>query len=287
MAKDSIDGILVRLDEIEKLQAELRHLVPRVTSNSSKNVRHQDLSRDTTASIRFPSLFTFPVISNFTSSSRNDRVQKSVAQMNLNDKLSSDNQPSTTNVKNARKSSRELSTRETNIFKNLLKSTDKRVARLHAGNSLASTSVINSRTSKTPTKSITANRVVKDSQGVIRKELKSKTSKIVARDMQRINDETSSMRLSGNNTSSIHSSVQTSVIQIHAKPRDVRSCLRKKRNRDRKEISMGTLIQRIMKKLNYPFADDNRVTIPYHYPGNRKPRRVQGTRLFAVKSFVD
>lgn len=197
MAKDSIDGILVRLDEIEKLQAELRHLVPRVSSNSSRHVRHQDLSRDTSASIRFPSLFTFPVISNLTPSSRNEH--KSAAQLNLNDKLSSGNRPSTVNLKNARVSSqRESSAGGTNIFKNLLKSTDKSVARLRAGNSLASTSVANSQTSKTPTKGITSNRVARE-QEAIRRELRSRSSKIVAKNKtQRINGERSSMRLSEN-----------------------------------------------------------------------------------------
>lgn len=196
MAKDSIDDILVRLDEIEKLQAELRHLVPRVTSNSSRHVRHQDLSRDTSASIRFPSLFTFPVISNLTSSSRNQH--KSAAQLNFNDKLSSGNQSSTVNLKNARVSDqRESSARGTNIFKNLLKSTDKNVARLRAGNSMASTSVANSQTSTTSTKGM--NRVARDSQEAIGKKLRNRASKIVARDKtQRINGERSSMRLSEN-----------------------------------------------------------------------------------------
>lgn len=197
MAKDSIDDILVRLDEIEKLQAELRHLVPRVTSNSSRQVRHQDLSRDTSASIRFPSLFTFPVISNLTSSSRNEH--KSAAQLSLNDKLSSGNQSSTVNLKNARVSGqRESSARGTNIFKNLLKNTDKNVARLRAGNSMASTSVANSQTtSMTLTKGM--NRVARDSQEAIGKKLRNRASKIIARDkMQRINGERSSVRLSEN-----------------------------------------------------------------------------------------
>lgn len=201
MAKDSIDGILVRLDEIEKLQAELRHLVPRVTSNSSRHVRHQDSSRDTSASIRFPSLFTFPVISNFTSSSRNERAQKSAAQLNLNDKLSRGNRPSTVNLKNARGSSQRESSsaRETNIFKNLLKSTDKSVARSHAGNSSATTSVANSKISTTPRKDIAANRAAKDSQEIIRNDLRSRPSKIVAKEKtQRITGEKSSMRLSEN-----------------------------------------------------------------------------------------
>ncbi|XP_029673490.1 uncharacterized protein LOC115241721 [Formica exsecta] len=309
MAKDSIDDILVRLDEVEKLQTELRHLVPRVTSNSSRHVRHQDSSRDTSASIRFPSLFTFPIISNFTSSSRNERMQKSAAQLNLNDKLSSGNRSSTMNLKSARGSSQRESSsaRETNIFKNLLKSTDKSVARSRAGNSLASTSVASSKVSTRLTKGIAANRAAKDSQEVIRNELRSRTSKIVAREKtQRITGERSSMRLSENKNGmnlnkcgflpipafTVPSSVQTSAIQIHAaetaKPQDVRSCLRRRRSRDRKEIS--TLIERIMKKLNYCFVDDNRLTVPYHYPGNRKPRRVQGTnalRDLSAASYVD
>lgn len=192
MAKDNIDDILVRLDEIEKLQTELRHLVPRATSNSSRHARHQDLSRETSASIRFPSLFTFPVISNFTSSSsKNERVQKSAAQ--LNDKLSNGSRSSTVNLKSARGTShRQSSTRETNIFKNLLKGTDKSLARSHAENSLASTSAGNSKASM---KDIVANRVSKNSQDVIRKELRSETSKTASRD-KRITGERSSMRLS-------------------------------------------------------------------------------------------
>lgn len=73
------------------------------------------------------------------------------------------------------------------------------------------------------------------------------------------------------------SSAQTSAIQMHVaemvKPRDVQSCPRRRQS-DRKEI-LTMLIERIMKKLNYCFVNDDRVTVPCHYPGNGKPRRVQ------------
>ncbi|XP_077265775.1 uncharacterized protein LOC143899390 [Temnothorax americanus] len=279
MAEDNVDDILVRLDEIEKLQTELRHLVPRVTSSSSRHARHQDLSRDSPASIRFPSLFTFPVISNFTSTSKNERVQKSAARLNLNSKSLSGNRHSTANLRNAGGSSRS-GTRETSVFKNLLKSNNN-VTSSHARDSSASTSVADSRV---PARSSIVNRVVKYPQEAMKKRLKSDTSKTVPRDKtQRITGERSNVQISGNenvNSSewisilafTVRSSVQISDIPVHGteatQSRD--ACLRS-RDYDRS----GTLIERIIEKLNYCFVDNKRVTVPYHHLGNKIPRRVQ------------
>lgn len=192
MAEDNADDILVRLDEIEKLQTELRHLVPRVTSNSSihRDSGHQDPSRDSRGSIRFPSLFTFPLISNFTSAPKN--VQKSAARLNLNSKSLSSDRCSTINLKNAGRSS-QSGTRETNVFKSLLRGSDVNSSR--GRNSLALTSAADSRAS---TRSGVASRVAKDPQEAIRKRLKGETSKTAARDKtQRVTGERSNM-LSGN-----------------------------------------------------------------------------------------
>lgn len=167
MAEDNINDILVRLDEIEKLQTELRHMVPRVNSS-----RHQNLPRNSSTSIRFPSLFTFPVVSNFSSTSSNcnksEQVQKSAAQMNLR------NRSSTTSPRNSERPSRRgSSTRESNIFKDLLKSTSN-VAKSYGRNSLASTSsVVNSSRTSYLTRGVAANRLVKNSPGMIVGELKS------------------------------------------------------------------------------------------------------------------
>ncbi|XP_018372321.1 PREDICTED: uncharacterized protein LOC108767115 [Trachymyrmex cornetzi] len=182
------DDILVRLDEIEKLQTELRHLVPRVTSNSSRHL--QNVSRDSSASNRFPSLFTFPVISNFTSTPKNERVQKSAARLNLNSKSSSSNRHSTINLKNTEGS--QSRTRETNVFKNLLRSSNN-VTSSHVRNSSVSTSVANS---TMPIRSSIANRMVRDPQEAIKKRLKSETT---ARDKtQRATSERSNVQLSRN-----------------------------------------------------------------------------------------
>lgn len=204
MAESNIDNILVRLDEIEKLQAELRHLVPQVASNSS---RHQNLlHRDSSSSIRFPSLFTFPVASNFAASSKKERVlQKSAAQLNLADKFSGNERSSTVTLKNVgRPLKSKSSAKEINIYKGLLKSTN--VAKSRERYSLpskASTSI----TAKDPkrstpmpyTKSIAASRMTKNSQGAIGKRLKSETSRTAARDkMQRAIGERSNIQLSKN-----------------------------------------------------------------------------------------
>lgn len=199
MAKQNIDDILVRLDEIEKLQSELRHLVPRVTSTSSKHARHQDLSCDSSTSIRFPSLFTFPVISNFTPTPKNERVQKSTARLNLNSKSS--NRHSIVNLRNAGGSSQSgTSAKETNTFKDLLRSSNN-VANSHARNSSTSTSVAESRASK---RSSIANRVAKDPQEAIKKRLKSETSKTALRDktQRAATGERSNVQLSRNENSS-------------------------------------------------------------------------------------
>jgi len=195
MAEDNIDDVLVRLDEIEKLQAELRHLVPRVTTSS----RHQDLSSDSPASIRFPSLFTFPVISNFNnfktpknSTPKNERVQKSAARLNLSSKSSSGNRHSTVNLRNAGGSS-QSGTRETNVFKNLLRNSNN-IASSHVRSSSASTSVVDSRAS---TRNTITNQVAKNPQDAIKKGLKSETSKPAARDKtQRATGERSNVQLS-------------------------------------------------------------------------------------------
>lgn len=187
MAEDNNDDILTRLDEVEKLQAELRHLVPRVTSGSSfRHARHQDLSRDSPTSIRFPSLFTFPVISNFTSTSKNKRVQKSAARLNLNCKSLGGNRHSTVNLRNAEGSS-QSGTRETNVFKNLLRTNS------YARNSSASTSIVDSMASTR------TSRVAKDPQQTIKKRLKGETSKTGVRNKtQRSTGERSNVQLPEN-----------------------------------------------------------------------------------------
>ncbi|XP_067212014.1 uncharacterized protein [Linepithema humile] len=199
MAEEKIDDILVRVDEIEKLQTELRHLVPRVTSNSSRQARHQDLSRDSSTSIRFPSLFTFPVISNFTSSPKNERVQRSAAQLNLSNKLSSGNRSSTATLKNAGRPLTSASLwKGRNIFKDLIKSSNN-IANLHEKNSLASTSGINPKASTTPAKNVITSRIAKNSQEIIKKGLKNEMSKTPPKNkMQHVISERSNMRLAKN-----------------------------------------------------------------------------------------
>lgn len=196
MAEGKIDDILVRVDEIEKLQTELRHLVPRVTSDSSRQARRQDLSRDSSTSIRFPSLFTFPVISNFASSPKN--VQKSAAQLNLSNKLSNGNRSSTLNLKNMGRPLASASlAKERNIFKDLIQSSND-IAKLCRKNSLASTSGINPKISVTSTKNIITNRISKNSQEVIKKGLKSETSKVTPKNKIHLISERSNVRLAKN-----------------------------------------------------------------------------------------
>jgi len=191
MAEDNIDDILMRLDEIEKLQTELRHLVPRVTSNSSRHL--QNISHNSSASNRFPSLFTFPVISNFTSTPENEHVQKSTARLNLNTKSSSGNRHSMINLKNTGGS--QSRTKETNVFKNLLRSSNN-VANSHVRNSSVSTSVTDS---TTPIRNHIVDRMIRDPQEVIKNRLKSETPKTTARNkMQRVTSERSNVQLSGN-----------------------------------------------------------------------------------------
>ncbi|XP_018403900.1 PREDICTED: serine/threonine-protein kinase DDB_G0283821-like isoform X2 [Cyphomyrmex costatus] len=190
MAENNVDNILTRLDEIEKLQTELRHLVPRVTSS-----RHlQNVSRDSPASNRFPSLFTFPAISNFTSTPKNERVQKSAARLNLNSNSSSGNRHSTVNLKNTGGS--QSRTREANIFKNLLRSSNN-ITSSHMRNSSTSTSVANSTMSR---RTNIANRMARDPQEAINKRLNRETSKTIARDKtpQRATGERSNVQLSRN-----------------------------------------------------------------------------------------
>ncbi|XP_011066396.1 PREDICTED: uncharacterized protein LOC105153330 [Acromyrmex echinatior] len=253
MAEDNIDDILVRLDEIEKLQTELRHLVPRVTSNSSKHL--QNVSHDSSTSNRFPSLFTFPVISNFTSTPKNERVQKSAAQLNLNNKSSSGNRRSTINLKNTGGS--QSKTRETNVFKTLLRSSNN-VASSHVRNSSVSTSVADSTTS---IRNRIANKMVRDPREAIKKRLKSGTSKTIAGyKTQCATSERSNVQLSGNEN--------ISDIQVHElKATESQGTHRKN--------WYCTLIERFMEQLNYCFINNKRVTVPYHHLGNRTPRRVQ------------
>lgn len=194
MAEDNTDDILVRLDEIEKLQTELRHLVPRVTNSSSRHARYQDLSHDSPASIRFPSLFTFPVISNSTSTPKNERLQKSAAQLNLINKSLNGNRHSTINLKNAGGTSQSKTfSRDTKVTKDLLRNH----ASSQVRNSSASTSIVNSRTS---TRSNVANQVTKNPQESIRiKRSKKESSKTATKDKtQRATDKRSTVQLSRN-----------------------------------------------------------------------------------------
>jgi len=143
---------------------------------------HQDLSRGSSTSTRFPSLFTFPVISpKFSStSSKNQRVQRSAAQMNLSNRLSSSNRSSTTSMKNSGKLSRRGSATNEGKYKDLLKSISNN-ARSYGRNSLASTSSLaNSKNSVMPhshlASSIITNRSLKNSHESIQKEFKSERS---------------------------------------------------------------------------------------------------------------
>lgn len=207
MADDKIDDILVRLDEIEKLQTELRHLVPRVTSSSSRH--HRDTFRDSSASIRFPSLFTFPMISNFASSPRSERVQKSTARINLNKWSTSGNRISTTNLtKTAGRSFKSaLPTRGTSVSRESLRGNN--VAKLH-GLSRNSTISTSAASSKTPTKTNDANQnanrnAQKAIEAINKKENpKSEAAKITVRN--KTQRATSKMQLRGNENSNASSS---------------------------------------------------------------------------------
>lgn len=185
MAEDkNVDDILVRLDEIEKLQAELRHLVPRVTSSS---FGHQDPPRDSRASTRFPSLFTFPVISSLAPTPRNEGVQRSAARLNLNGKsLSGDRRRSAVSPRDAGGSS-PGGTRGTSAFRNLLRSGNGPRAR----NSSASAA-----DSRAPSGSGVASRPAEAPRGAIKK---GSQGEAAARD--KIRSATygrSNVRLSGN-----------------------------------------------------------------------------------------
>lgn len=171
---NNIDDILTRLDEIKKLQTELRNLVPRVASNSPR-AGAKDSTSDKSALIRFPSLFTFPGVPSFTSpSARNERVQKSTARLNLSSKLSlSDNQPTTSAAWRPTKA--KSSVKEMNVFRDSPKNANGIVPKSYAKNSVvsnASTSATNSaRTTQSLMKNNTANRNPKHLQGAIKKGL--------------------------------------------------------------------------------------------------------------------
>ncbi|XP_012057618.1 PREDICTED: uncharacterized protein LOC105620737 [Atta cephalotes] len=267
MAEDNIDDILMRLDEIEKLQTELRHLVPRVTSNSSRHL--QNISHNSSASNRFPSLFTFPVISNFTSTPENERVQKSTARLNLNSKSTSGNRHSMINLKNTGGS--QSRTKETNVFKSLLRNSNN-VANSHVRNSSVSTSVTDS---TTPIRNHIVNRMIMDPQEAIKKRLKSETPKTTAREkMQRITSERSNVQLSGNENVNSMLSLQISDIQVHeSEATESHTHGTHKKNWYCKRNC--TFIERFMEQLNYYFINNKRVIVPYHHLGNRTPTRVQ------------
>lgn len=88
MNENEICNILVRIQEIEKLQAELRNLLPRVTNrvHIEKPVESTNLERESSSSIRFPSLLTFSGITESSNVKKNDRSYREI-------------RPSTTNMK--------------------------------------------------------------------------------------------------------------------------------------------------------------------------------------------
>ncbi|XP_020287597.1 suppressor protein SRP40-like isoform X2 [Pseudomyrmex gracilis] len=187
MADDKIDDILVRLDEIEKLQTELRHLVPRVTSSSSSR-HHQDTLRDSSASIRFPSLFTFPMISNFASSPKTtERVQKSTAQINLNKWSTSGNRTSTTNLTKAAGrsfSKSALATRGASVSGESLRGNN--VAKLRG---LSRNSAISSSAASSTVRNDDANKADRNAQKAIKKyPKKSEAAKITIRNKTQLRE---------------------------------------------------------------------------------------------------
>lgn len=75
MNENEICNILVRIQEIEKLQTELRNLLPRVNNrvHIEKPVESTNLERESSSSIRFPSLLTFSGVTESSSVKKNDR----------------------------------------------------------------------------------------------------------------------------------------------------------------------------------------------------------------------
>lgn len=75
MNENEIRNILVRIQEIEKLQTELRNLLPRMTNriHVEKPVESSNLERESSSTIRFPSLLTFSGVTENSNVKKTDR----------------------------------------------------------------------------------------------------------------------------------------------------------------------------------------------------------------------
>ncbi|KAL2737219.1 serine/threonine-protein kinase -like isoform X2 [Vespula maculifrons] len=75
MNENEIRNILVRIQEIEKLQTELRNLLPRMTNriHIEKPVENSNLERESSSTIRFPSLLTFSGVTENSNVKKTDR----------------------------------------------------------------------------------------------------------------------------------------------------------------------------------------------------------------------
>ncbi|KAK2581180.1 hypothetical protein KPH14_007984 [Odynerus spinipes] len=80
MNEKEIRDILTRFQEIEKLQGEIRNLLPRTTNHvhiEKPKTKNQSLDKESSSTIRFPSLVTFPGIPEVSDVKRNDRLRSS------------------------------------------------------------------------------------------------------------------------------------------------------------------------------------------------------------------
>lgn len=79
MNDNEICDILTRIQEIEKLQKELRNLLPNATNknriNIEKPVEVSNLKRESSSTIRFPSLLTFPGINEQSNVRKHNRIK--------------------------------------------------------------------------------------------------------------------------------------------------------------------------------------------------------------------
>ncbi|KAL2718840.1 serine/threonine-protein kinase -like isoform X2 [Vespula squamosa] len=91
MNENEICNILVRIQEIERLQTELRNLLPRVTNRMhiEKPAENSNLERESSSTIRFPSLLTFSGVTENSNVKKNDRSFKEIRPSMMNMKKQS------------------------------------------------------------------------------------------------------------------------------------------------------------------------------------------------------
>ncbi|XP_043504489.1 uncharacterized protein LOC122525640 [Polistes fuscatus] len=301
MNENEICDILTRIQEIEKLQKELQNLLPNATNknriNIEKPVEVTNLKRESSSTIRFPSLLTFPGINEQSNVRKNNRIKSSKeirsSMMNMNNIQTKE---SLKNVNASRRASLNITINDssakchrTNNNKDLPKILENSVkTRAKNLQSFNSKSTLNNK--KTSNASTISEKIVnnipkiRDSKKSGKQKINHSKSVNVNRNIKDKNEEyISSEYKKKSNLSSDSSCPQTSDVQVQMEKSEKNPgmlvCWGNQNEREKsndilikKRRSKFDILEKILKRLGYCILDNQSISSSIGCYSNDKPR---------------